>query len=699
MFKSLSIIGALTIGLFFTANAQIDSTLYNLGRISLKKGFTQNITIKGSDLERYQFSDLADAINVWLYGTYSNSSSLIYVIDGNIITDVNAYSIYDVESVTLVQNVLAQVSGASPGQQTVLIKLKTGGPGKQGIEAAGQTSIVNRRNANSTPGTKTTTNFYNQYYISGYKNLKNVDFGMSADYQRDVSPALTSGNLKVVYPFHFDRFKLNAYGNANLWKGTRLSARVNYTPQDNNVQLIYNYNSSASTQNQYVENVNNNTTQHLFNTSISLNSNVLPGLHNMLSAAYDHYNYFERDSVDIRYNATNNGGQPFVQYFKSGYYDKSFTFSLRDNLVYKITIGDFTIEPSVSFSYRNAKDSASNSNEQVSVYNNGNPAVNQASGSSLWSQYKAYLLTSSMNIYYKDVFNIQGGIISNITPKKYSGSIKERLPLFLSIMLDIGKLSGIADFHFQLFGSFSRQNPILNENYQTIAGFQVAGSSKVYYLKTAGGTPYPSQGNIFYNYTAFYQSTNYQAGAVVGFCKNLKFNYSFEYGYNESSTAQNNAIAAYKFITNRVGLNYNYNSKEFNWISGLNIAQSMLTITKNSYYPYNFNTGTFSAGHRYSGGFTNRFACNNLFAGMDILYQLGARPYTLTDPAQLNTNYVAPLSNDSFSLQNLYFGSKIKVYHLKYAEIYINGRNILQNKSSNITDDRRFFGVGFKASL
>src|SRR5687767_3978941 len=76
--------------------AQTDADWLDLGRIKLKKEFTQTVTIKGKDLEQMPFSNLADAIGVWLYGLATNNETVVYVIDGNLITDVNVYSVYDI---------------------------------------------------------------------------------------------------------------------------------------------------------------------------------------------------------------------------------------------------------------------------------------------------------------------------------------------------------------------------------------------------------------------------------------------------------------------------------------------------------------------------------------------------------------------------------------------------------------------------
>jgi hypothetical protein len=72
MIKPKFIVTAVIAILFFTkVNAQVDTTHFDLGRIQLKKDFTQSITVKGEDLQRMPFDNLADAINVWFYSLCS----------------------------------------------------------------------------------------------------------------------------------------------------------------------------------------------------------------------------------------------------------------------------------------------------------------------------------------------------------------------------------------------------------------------------------------------------------------------------------------------------------------------------------------------------------------------------------------------------------------------------------------------------
>lgn len=101
--------------------AQDDSSWYDLGSTRVEKKFTQHIAIKGEDLERMPFASLSGAINVWLYGAYSNPATRVYIVDGNMVTDVNAWSIYDIEEVVLLQSALVQTSGNAGQQQFVLV--------------------------------------------------------------------------------------------------------------------------------------------------------------------------------------------------------------------------------------------------------------------------------------------------------------------------------------------------------------------------------------------------------------------------------------------------------------------------------------------------------------------------------------------------------------------------------------------------
>jgi hypothetical protein len=153
------------------AYAQTDTSHYDLGRITLKKEFTQSVTIKGEDLEKIPSTTLSDAITVWLSGVFTRTNGVVYVIDGDVINDVNAYSIYDIEQVTLIQNATATINGGIQQQDLVLIKTRKNTVGKSGLTVAGQTNLTTVKNS---PGSDAT--YYHQYYISAYKNTDALHF-------------------------------------------------------------------------------------------------------------------------------------------------------------------------------------------------------------------------------------------------------------------------------------------------------------------------------------------------------------------------------------------------------------------------------------------------------------------------------------------------------------------------------------------
>jgi hypothetical protein len=698
------------------ARGQSDTSNYDLGRILIKKQFTQGITVKGNDLEQFPFSNLADAINVWFYGTYTNTATLVYVIDGNIINDVNAYSIYDIDEITLVQNALGQVSGASPGQQLVLIKLKTDRPGKQGIKAAGQTNVVSATNTNSTQAEKTSARIYNQYYLSGYKNFEDFSLGISADYQRDAIPQPTSGYYNSSPPFNFNRLKLNVWGSVKLADWNTITIGLNYTPQTSNIANDYTLLNSTDASYDEPEHSNGHISQHLFNATIAIKSDIIAGLTNNFSAAYNQYNYFERNNLayDVpKYYLTPNGYESLAGDSSSAASVKTENLLIRDDLTYKMKIGNFLLEPSLNFSFRNFRSSsnyntgtASGIGTNIDLSNAG--SVN-SSYSSYSGQYETYLLSPSLNATYKSFLNLQGGVVSILNPSKdfVSGYGIPRFSPFLTASVDISKIPEFNAIRLKIFSSFSKQNAILDDQYAGLTGLSYITNHSASTAITVNSAETFVYANLPSN--PYQQYNNYQAGFTLSLPRNLSINYSFEYRFYQTLQEvlipvdgnEDQLDLAYvndKIITNRFGINYYLGSNNFSWKTGLNMAESKLEVVDpapiTTYINEYLNTS-----NRLSGGFTNRFEYSTFFAGIDILYQIGARPYSLLDVYPSTTSYVAPANTNLFTLQNFYAGTQVKVRYLKYAEVFLNGRNLLQSNAVAITGNQRFLGFGFRAGL
>ncbi|QEM12553.1 hypothetical protein [Mucilaginibacter rubeus] len=691
MYSRLTCLIALAICLSFSkAYSQTDTSHYDLGRVKLDKKFTQSITLKGADLQRQPFANISDALNVWFYGTYTNSAYVIYVIDGNIINDVNAYNINDIEEITLVQNAVAQASGAPSQQQMILIKTKRSKPGKSGIEAAGQTNLINVRNMSNVKDINSPTNVYHQYYLSGYKNTDLVSTGISATYLRDVFPTLTTSQQAVIKtPLGFNRFKFNGYADVKLGSNNSLSATATYVPQvtrfDYDNSNIYNDPNTASRAQTITA---YHAKQNLLNGGIRLNSQLAKGLKNNLSASYSYYNYNE----DYNYN-----------YYSSDLHSSTDAYSLhrrnvlllRDNLSYQKTIGDFSIEPAIDFSYRYTRDSTAKATNNETSSGNA-PSFPSTSTERTYAKRKDYLLTPSLGVSFKNSINLQGGFVTVLDSKKSlaiaSNAELKRIFPYASASVNVSSLAGINIVGIKLYGSYSKQSILLQTDAEHLTGLSFDGPLQI--SLNSGGYP-----NFTYDPLKSYNV--YTAGADVSVSALLSVNYNYERGglqipilyylpYGANGSQSYIGYVDSKYTRNRIGITFRVVDKtDAHFTTGLNatnIKQRTNTIT-----------GNLATGDRvWTGGWVNRLDIDRVFAGMDVLYQLGgggfANPYSSIDP-------ILGPSDHSFSLQNVYFGYKLQINRFKNFEVFANGRNIWQNKKSEITDNRRFYGLGFKLGL
>jgi hypothetical protein len=372
---------------------------------------------------------------------------------------------------------------------------------------------------------------------------------------------------------------------------------------------------------------------------------------------------------------------------------------VRDYLSYHNTLADsLNINWTLNTTYRNFEDSVSY--YLTNIYSTPNTPTYSSTQQRGYSHigYKNFMLTPTFDLYYKEVVNAQGGFVALLDNGKATpgtGPAGHFFP-FLTTSFSPLKLIGITFIRWQIYASYARQSPLLADDYSTLTTFNL--------MTPPGSVPY----NVA-NFNQYQQYNNYQTGTSVGLTRNFSITYSYEYKnyqYFAESLGNpdfNGGIQYLPYngrtVTSRFSLHYNLHAHNFTWNAALNGAETHLEVVDNPALAAAFNSSYLDAGHRWSGGYTNRLEFNNVFAGLDFLYQDGARPDNLINALPTANNFIAPSANDSFTLQNAYFGVRIKIPHLKFAEIYANGRNILQNGSSNITDNRRFFGGGFKAGF
>lgn len=654
------------------AKAQTDTTKYDLGRVQINKKLANGITIKAADLEKMPFTSLADAINVWLYGVYGGPAIYVPVIDGIVMTDVNALSIYDIDEITLVQNATATLNGASQQQFLLLIKTRRDRPGKSGIEVAGQTNLVKLHIAKANSSTeKSNTQFYNQYYLSGHINTSKVNAGISVDYQRDATPSTSTTapgtKYDVGYAESVNRYKLNGYLDAKLGNSSTLSLSTGYVPQNGNGSNLL---ITGSTPLSMIVRLKEN----LYYSNLSLNSSF-SGFKNTFTGGYQHLktadNIASAQVVVL-------GGNPYSELQNNAINNTANNVLIKDNLSYAFKSGIWAIEPNINFMYRHYKVT----NDQTLDYNyysGSTPVYDTTATASDDMALKQSLLTPAININYGKMLMLQGGFqVMLSSPGNANGYKPKRIYPFASVMLDIIDKE-THSMGLSVFGSFANVNSYMGDISNYIAYTSSANNQYIastYYTPAATGLVNP--------YINFNQ---WQAGANFSLLHNqLSFSYNFSsQKFDGIETSQGYHYTGTLYL-HRLGIDMDwFKSTNFSWETNLNAS-----LIKGILY---INAPSTSTHYLTTGGFINRLNYKKAFLGADVLYLL--RDHTAYGSSS-NIN-----KDHAFNLQNLYAGFKVNVNGTRNVEIYANARNLIESKGANTTllDSRKYYGLGFKAGL
>lgn len=350
-------------------------------------------------------------------------------------------------------------------------------------------------------------------------------------------------------------------------------------------------------------------------------------------------------------------------------------------------MGNWHIEPAVQVSYRRIRQKE----ESTYIgYSGNNPGSIHHTEENLLGKF--LLFTPSVNLYYKDIFNVQGGLLYNAS-KKSRNNMQRGFP-FASTSIEVLKLAGkSSNTSLQLFGSYA-----VADNYGD-------GSFSL--------TSYPVVTNDIYfssylAYPYYIQSpdkafTTWQAGAKWSLLqKRLSIGYNYEdrdYMLPElfslpTPTGITNEIRYVNYTSTTHAANITFQVKEqpsFSWLTSLTLASVKNLITK-TYEPGGVLTGYGNVKPSFSGGFTNRFSFHKVSAGIDLLYYFTHSYYIGTVPG--------PKVN-SLSLQNIYVGYKVSQKGIKNLELYIACRNLSQHETTSyqLGGNRKFYGVGGKMNL
>lgn len=657
------------------AYSQTDTsgTDLNLGRVKLKKDFTQSITIKGEQLEKMPFTSLEETLNAWMYGYFTRKGNILFIVDGLLINDVNAYSIYDIEEVTLVQNALTQINGADRQQQLIVIKTKRGGTAKQGLTVAGQASLISLGKKDNAA-----TGVYHQYHVAVYKNSDRIQYGLSANYMHDVIPYKSDNRYKINTQPNIDRFRLNAWFTAQLGIAHKLYVRLNAVPQVNEeetLSIIPVVLPETGTDREQSKSDN-----WAISPSAGLRSTLFKGFTNDLSVAY----LASNDKTEAKREVIQ--GSLGTQTSQQNVSYKRQQVLITEHISYRTTFNDWTLEPSLNFQFRYMKYDFSN---RIQIYRE--PQQYSFEENLFNNEYRTYLLTTSVNLFYKNVLNIQGGAMTNISPKMDKGT-KKVYP-FITASANLIPVDGHKPVSVQVFASYAQTGNVGDYMRQTPDFITPFGYSSA----TINGIVYyriPSTDSTWWNW---------QAGLQFGLLnKRIIVSYNFErrdftaevLAPTPMSGGSNDYVLYLPNInssTHHFSINATVLDKAtFHWTSGVT-ATSIKNKTKEEFTFYNqqFTIGDFNtAKASWTGGWINRFNWQEFTAGLDLVYY-----FIKEQPPYIRSKI------NALSLQSIYAGYKIRTKRVKSLEVYVNGRGLIQHNQYSLSGPRKYYGLGFKANI
>jgi len=679
--------------------AQNDSSTLDPGTVRLKKEFTQHISIKGEALEKMPFANLAEALNVWLYGAYSNSTTLTYVVDGNIVPDVNAWSVYDIEEVVLVQSALTQINGNTGQQQLVLVTTRRQRTKDKfllrvaGASAMVKTDYKHGVGAVNSDKISSYANLYHQYYVSGNYNREKMQVGVSVNWLRDVMPGIKSDTTHTGIPLHINRFRLNAWINVQVGRKSNLYLAVNATPQNAGQQIRNTFPS-------VVYDGGSSEKQFVVNPYLQFNTNLGKGIQNHFTASYQAFNSNDNINTGAVFVMP---GQPPATLFLASMNDKVHDrlLVLRDNISTTFHARNWTIEPGIYVQYAHIKQEHSQYWTTADATNPG-PNLPTISQSYAATGGKSHVFTGapSVDFTYKNILSFGGGGFAFLPP---SGTVNTKPALFpfAHFSLDVLKLHNTAaPSSLQLFASLAR-----NYNYSfnldalddlTGANTSITPAITAPPVFGTGVTPMQFEaGELYKPHTVWTAGAGYRRPG-----DRLVVNYQYE-RRDFTAPAQVQLPAGTGFVTvTRYPLFQAYahhinimaklvNGNLFQWQSGITATSTRVKVNISSAGTQGYLTQRES----WTGGWINRVSYKHFVAGIDLLYRINEYRLVRTGFG-VEGKYI-----NSIDLQNVYAGCKIRAGKNHELEIYLNARNLLENNDSNLTDRRRYYGAGFKTVL
>jgi hypothetical protein len=653
--------------------SQLDTAFLDLGRTLVRKNFVQGINVKASQLEQLPFSGISGAVSVWFYGHYSNAATLVYVVDGNRIADINVYNLRDLEDFTLVQNAAIQVNGAFGQEQLVVVRTRKNDYRQNRLIVAGQSQRVSMPVYNAVTGekSKSETNAYHNYSVSAYKSGPKTNYAFSFGYLRDVWPNKKDPGITTEEANHFNRYRLSAYMNVLLHARHKLSFRVNGLLQPLRFRFTEKRPDIMGTM---IQNFSGKGKNPYLHTELMLASRLGKNWWNHFSAAYAASTLTDHEESQLQGSISNG-------VYLADQKNKTDNILLRNTVFYSREKNGWTIAPYLNFTYR----FLSEINRQEFYFQNGSGI--QQSYFKLSGKGHKFLLTPAVDLTFKQVFNFQAGVLADLSdPKPHS------FYPFAMAGLDLFRMINDEGSHLKIFGSYASAGYFMDHSYE-LNDFSKPVTPPPFSSYMPGYIPPLSTDSNFSNYQAGMEAQLFQGLVTLG--------YNFEKRDFISrilvpvSGGSVFIFPEVKSGTHRIGLSFKSVAHPlFSWYTGIYACsiKNEFDYQQNINYAngYDMIGDVYKDNRSWTGGWNNRLTHKNLSLGFDLLYHFSRQlQYSPTDYREANL----------LSLQFLYLGYAMKIKNAPIL-LFLSGRNLVQNKNHNqLSDARTYLGGGFSLSL
>lgn len=668
LLKRLSL-AAIPFILALTLHAQYDSSTLNTGLLRLSTQFTQHITIKGEDLEHFPYSSLEQAINVYFNGSYTNDQDILYVIDGNVGGDINAYAVYDIESITLIQDARAKLAGVQRAQQLVIVRTRSGMTRTNSYSAVASSYITKRREKNG-------SNLYHQLFASGRSYHKNMEVGGSLNYLHEAYPIAVQNKMVEGHPRQLNRFVANAWL-ISTFKRSILTVRLNASPQQTRFAQYYIDTLNASY----------NEDNHANNLHLSPSATLLTRFNarflNQLDAGYTkkHTKYINEQLFSYE-----DGGFDKITSESSNRYSQIF---LRDELGINYAIGKWKFNPRL-----NIYGVSSKNHIRIDTTTHSNDIRNIAEFLSEYeSNERGIVFTPAINITNNEIFNFQGGVQYSTIKNMVMKAADHRLHPFASLSLDLIKaMYPQAPVSLIIHASYvESKSEVLNYFFP----------SRKFYTYSNGRLDSIVMpilyGNLYkpHHITSGGITFNFMGDRLKVLYTHEGKSYFIDDYINTTLGPENTIIASAaesRIRTNRFSLQYqNAKGRKFNYSTMLGVYNmkseirfgnpnlTVSPVNSQQYYPR----------PGWSGGLTQQFGYGNFVAGISCLYYLDEQTWVSENP----NGYPSELKRtNSIILQHIYAG-----YQFNRFEVYLSGRNVMgKTESTSVNADIAYYGAGIK---